>query len=177
MTIERTAAASTSIRVLFVCLGNICRSPSAQGICEQKLQQRGWQNLVQTDSCGTAAFNLGKPPDPRAVAAAARRGYDISAQRARQIDDEDYANCQYLIVMDRVNLASVQAWAPTGYSGEIELLLNYTHNTEITGNSQIADPYYQHDSEFDQVIASLETGVEGLLNHIGHTHQLNRSAP
>lgn len=157
-----------TVGIMFVCLGNICRSPSAEGICRHKLQQRGWQHWLSVDSTGTAAFNVGKPPDPRAVAAAARAGYDISGQIARQIAPADYASNHYIIAMDRVNLSSVQAWAPAGYEGDIELLLHYARRA---GNSQVADPYYAGAEAFDQVITTLEGAIEDLLDVIGERFQ------
>jgi protein-tyrosine phosphatase len=155
------------VGILFVCLGNICRSPCAQGICEQSLRRRGWQQRIIVDSCGTAAFNQGKPPDPRAVAAALRRGYDISMQRARQIDDADYSRFHYLVAMDRTNLSSIRAWAPADFNGEIELLLHYSTHS---GNQQIPDPFYQAEGEFEQLITSLEYAIEPLLDYIGNKY-------
>lgn len=157
-----------SIHIVFVCLGNICRSPAAQGIFEQRLLEAGLSGQVTVDSCGTAAFNIGKSPDPRSIAAAAKAGYDISRQIARQIDDEDYQKANYLIAMDRANLGNIQAWAPENYQGEIKLFMDYLRHG---GHSQIADPYYD-DKAFDQTIAQLELAADGLLSHIREQHQL-----
>lgn len=156
------------IHVVFVCLGNICRSPAAQGIFERRLLDAGLVNQVSVDSCGTAAFNIGKSPDPRSIAASTRAGYDISAQIARQIDDEDYARAQYLIAMDRANLGNIQAWAPADFQGEIKLFMDYLSHG---GHSQIPDPYYD-DSAFDNTIAQLEVAADGLLSYIRKRHQL-----
>ncbi len=159
--------------ILFVCLGNICRSPSAQGICEAEISERGWQSRVVADSCGTAAFNLGKPPDERAQAAARRQGFDIAGQRARQITPQDYGRFQYIVAMDAMNLSSVRAWAPPDYAGEIALLLSYRGQQ----HGQVADPYYQQEDAFDGVIRELRQGVQALLDHIGHTHQFREMPP
>ena len=112
---------------------------------QQRLLRAGLTDRVHVDSCGTAAFNVGRCPDPRAVDAAARAGYDISGQVARQINDSDYQRFNYIIAMDRSNLSSISAWAPENFSGEIELFMHY-----ITGaaNRQIADPYYEGDGSF-----------------------------
>lgn len=157
------------IRVLFVCLGNICRSPSAQGVLEKRIRDAGLAHAISVDSCGTAAFNVGKPPDPRAVAAAARSGYDISGQIARQIHDDDYASADYIIAMDRINLTNVQAWAPKDYQGELRLFLEYCPGG---GNRQIPDPYYEDADRFDGVINMLEKAADGLLAYIQQKHQL-----
>lgn len=156
-----------SVGVLFVCLGNICRSPLAQGILQYKLEQAGLEDAVSVDSCGTAAFNAGKPADPRAVAAAVKAGYTIDEQYARQIDDADFQRFRYIVAMDRINLMNVQAWAPQSFSGEIKLLLDYCDHG---GSSQVADPYYEDAAKFDGLIQTLEPAIDGLLAHIKHQH-------
>lgn len=157
------------IHVVFVCLGNICRSPAAQGILEKYVLDAGLTDKISVDSCGTAAFNLGKSPDPRSIAAANRAGYDITQQIARQIDDHDYHRAHYVIAMDRMNLTNVLAWAPADYDGEIKLLMDYCdHN----GNAQIPDPFYDDEHSFDRVIQQIEIAANGLLNTIRQTHHL-----
>jgi len=155
------------VSVLFVCLGNICRSPAAQGILEKRINDAGLHKQIRVDSCGTAAFNVGKPPDARSQSASARAGYDISAQVARQICDEDYEQFDYIIAMDRINLTNVEAWAPKDYAGELNLFMHYCKNG---GNTQIPDPYYKEADAFDGVIASLEKAADGLLAHIRNKH-------
>ena len=157
-----------TINILFICLGNICRSPAAEGIFKKLVDQSDLSHRIQVDSCGTAAFNIGKPPDPRSVAAAARAGYDISQLIARQINDDDYHNYHYLVAMDRMNLSNVKAWAPKNYQGEIALFMSYSQNN---GDRQVADPYYD-DSQFDKVIKTLEVASAGLLNHLRDKHKL-----
>lgn len=158
-----------SVSVLFVCLGNICRSPTAQGVMEALVQQAGLQSTIEVDSCGTAAFNVGKQPDVRALGAAQRAGYDISQQIARQIDDEDFQRFNYIVAMDRSNLINVQAWAPSGFQGEIKLLLDYVGPN---GSRQIADPYYEDAEKFDAVIQQITPALHGLLKYIRHQHAL-----
>lgn len=158
-----------SINVLFVCLGNICRSPAAQGVFSSLVEQAQLNDKILVDSCGTAAFNIGKSPDPRSISAASRAGYDISQQIARQISDDDYAHNHYLIAMDRMNLTNVKAWAPDGFQGEIELLMTYSQSN---GNTQIPDPFYAEEQQFDRVIQILEKSTAGLLEHIRKQHQL-----
>ncbi len=158
-----------AVHVVFVCLGNICRSPAAQGILEHKVAAAGLSDRITVDSCGTAAFNIGKSPDPRSSRACAAAGYDISTQIARQICDEDYHRSDYLIVMDRKNLGNVEAWTPKEFSGEIKLLLEYSQHG---GNSQIPDPFYDDAEQFDKVIRTLEKATDALLAHIRREHHL-----
>ena len=158
-----------SINILFVCLGNICRSPAAEGIFSKMVENAQLSDKIKVDSCGTAAFNIGKSPDPRAMAAAARAGYDISQQIARQINDHDYDVNHYLIAMDRINLTNVKAWAPKDFQGDIELFMTYSQKS---GNTQIPDPFYDNERQFDKVIQLLETSAVGLLEHIRKQRQL-----
>jgi protein-tyrosine phosphatase len=158
-----------SINILFVCLGNICRSPAAEGIFSKLVENAQLSDKIKVDSCGTAAFNIGKPPDPRSTAAAARAGYDISQQIARQINDDDYHANHYLIAMDRINLTHVKAWAPKNFQGEIELFMAYSQKS---GNTQVPDPFYDDEGQFDKVIKILEISALGLLEHVRKQHQL-----
>lgn len=159
-----------SIGVLFVCLGNICRSPSAQGIFTHHVQQAGLIELFDIDSCGTAPFNVGKSPDQRAILASKHYGYDIANQVARQIDDADYHRFNYIIPMDRKNMMSLTAWKPNNFQGEIELFMNYHPNN--LGNTQIPDPYHEGIEHFYPIIETIEQASLGLLNHIRQRHRL-----
>lgn len=153
----------SEVGVLFVCLGNICRSPMAQGVFQRQVNDAGLKDKVFVDSCGTAAFNVGKPPDPRAVAAATEKGVDISQQVARQIDDDDYKRFDFIIAMDRNNLSNVIAWAPPNYKGEMKLLLDYTPKHK---QGQVADPYYSEEGTFAAVLEEIHSATAYLLNHI-----------
>jgi protein-tyrosine phosphatase len=141
----------------------------AEGIVRKLIDDTYLSEKIAVDSCGTAAFNIGKSPDPRAIAAAARAGVDISQQVARQINDQDYLHNHYIVAMDRINLTSVQAWAPKDYPGEIKLLMSYKASPD---NTQVADPYYDNDAQFDTVIKILEHAAGHLLTHIIKKHQL-----
>lgn len=151
------------LHVVFVCLGNICRSPIAEGILRRQIAVNGLTDLLTTDSCGTAAFNIGKPPDPRAIASARAAGYDISTQIARQISDEDYQRADYLIAMDRANLMSIQAWAPASYQGDICLLMDFVPGA---ANRQVEDPFYSDDNRFDALICELEVAIDKLIEKL-----------
>lgn len=158
-----------TVNVIFVCLGNICRSPAAQGILESMVQDAGLSDKITVDSCGTAPFNVGKSPDPRSIEASSRAGYDISQQIARQIDDSDYEKNDYVIAMDRINLTNVETWAPANFQGEINLLMHYYQRG---GSSQIPDPYYDDAGKFDKVIEVIEKATAKLLAYIREKHQL-----
>lgn len=158
-----------TVKVLFVCLGNICRSPSAQGILQKMVDDNGLSEQFVIDSCGTAPFNVGKSPDKRAIEAASRHGYNIEDQIARQIHNDDYQQFQYIIAMDHKNLSSVQTWAPDSYDGEITLFMKYGSNRGLT---QVADPYYEDSGKFDAVIATLEKAAHGFLKYVVKKHRL-----
>src|SRR5690554_5452379 len=110
------------MRVLFVCLGNICRSPTAEGIFRRLLEERGLAHRVEVDSCGIGDWHVGKAPDPRTREAAARRGIDLSTLRARQLQDEDFVAFDYLLAMDHDNLAAMRARAPRELEAHLGLL-------------------------------------------------------
>lgn len=135
----------------------------AQGIFQRQVNDAGLNDMVFVDSCGTAAFNVGKNPDPRAVAATTENGIDISEQIARQIDDDDYKRFDFIIAMDRNNLSNVIAWAPPNYKGEMKLLLDYTPKHK---QGQVADPYYSEDGTFLLVFEEIQSATACLLNHI-----------
>ena len=152
---------AASTHILFVCLGNICRSPSAQAIFAQLAAKAGLAEQLSADSCGTAAFNRGRPADPRAQAAAVSRGYCLQEHRARQISDEDFQRSDYILTMDRSNLSSVQAWAPVDFQGTITLLGTYRRQ-----GSELTDPYYQGQDAFAAMIDGIEEACRGLLEQL-----------
>ena len=141
-------------RILFVCLGNICRSPTAEGVLRAVAQQAGL--AVEVDSCGTGGWHAGEPPHPPAVAAARRRGYDLSALRARQITAADFTRFDRILVMDRTNLRDVRALVPPGGT-QPELFL--THAPQH--GEDVPDPWYT--GEFDRVLDMVEDASRGLI--------------
>lgn len=164
-------SSNSSIGVLFVCLGNICRSPSAQGIFSHHVQQAGLGELFTVDSCGTAPFNIGKSPDLRAITVTKERyDLDISRQVARQICDDDYQRFNYIIPMDRKNMMSLTAWKPEDYSGEIELFMRY--HPDNLGITQIPDPYHEGIEHFYPIIETIDQASRGLLSYIREKHRL-----
>lgn len=148
--------------VLFVCLGNICRSPTAEGVFRARLAARGGRDLP-VDSCGTAGWHIGKAPDPRSVAAAAARGYDISGLRARQLQWQDFYTFEHILVMDASNLADVRQQAPLDYRGHIGLFLDHAPQQPLR---EVPDPYHGRDDGFALVLDLIEQASEGLLDRL-----------
>ena len=147
------------MRVLFVCTGNICRSPTAEGVFRHRARQAGLTSL-QIDSAGTAGWHVGKAPDPRTVAAAQRRGYDLSALRARQVRAADFDNFDIVLAMDKQNLAELKSIAPHGVKTGLGLFLDYAEGAPF---SEVPDPYYGGDAGFEQVLDLIERASDGLI--------------
>jgi protein-tyrosine phosphatase len=140
-------------RILFICMGNICRSPTAEGVMRAKLDAAGLRH-VEVDSAGTHGYHVGEPPDARSPAHAARRGYDLSTQRARQLVPEDFARFDLVRVMDAANLAAARRLCPPEHRGKLQRLL---------GDADVPDPYYGGEAGFEQVLDLVETACDELL--------------
>lgn len=149
--------------MLFVCMGNICRSPLAEGIFRQCLRDAGLEAQVDVDSAGTGNWHAGDPPDPRSVETAAGHGIDITMQRARQVEPEDYERFDLIFAMDRSNEATLKARAPSSRHGRIHLFLEHTMGTR----ADIPDPYYGGDDGFENVYQLLREGCQALLERLG----------
>jgi protein-tyrosine phosphatase len=149
-------------RILFVCLGNICRSPSAEGVFASRLQQSALAQQVQIDSAGTGGYHTGEPPDRRATAAALKRGYDLRAQRARAVADEDFSRFDLILAMDQSNLDNLRARAPTNAKAQLGLFMAFAPGWP----AEVPDPYYGGDDGFEQVLDMLEAASTGLLEHL-----------
>jgi protein-tyrosine phosphatase len=152
------------IRILMVCMGNICRSPVAEGVLRNRLREEGLSGRVFVDSAGTHFYHVGEPPDPRAQASARQRGYDISDLRARQLSPEDFHTFDYLLVMDYKNLRAVESLRPCGESkAHVALLLSYAEGAQ---HEEVPDPYYGGEEGFQHVLDLVESAVEGLLKDV-----------
>lgn len=160
-----TTPANAPVHVLFVCLGNICRSPTAEGIMRQRLGQAGIARQVVVDSAGTGPWHVGDPPDRRARAAAAARGYDLSALRGRQVSAADLARFDYVIAMDDGNLGDLRAMADGDRErlDKIRLLGDFS---EAYRGQPVGDPYYGGADGFDRVLDMIETCIDGLVAEI-----------
>ncbi len=150
------------MKVLFVCLGNICRSPTAEGVFRRYVEQAGLSEKITIDSAGTADWHIGKAPDPRTQAAAAVRGYDLSTLRGRQAVPADFAEFDLILAMDNSNLSNLQAMQPA--DGKAELAL-YLPRFGIRPD-EVPDPYYGGEDGFELVLDMLEQASQVLLNEI-----------
>ena len=150
-------------KVLFVCLGNICRSPSAEGVFQKGVTDAGLSAQFEVDSAGTGSWHIGNPPDKRAQAAALARGIDLSGLRARQVRFDDFAHFDYIIAMDRSNLANLKQQSHRQYAGKIRLFLEFAWGTDL---SEVPDPYYGGEKGFDFALDLIEDASQGLLQHI-----------
>lgn len=157
------------VRVLFVCLGNICRSPTAHGVFEGVVQKAGLEQHITVDSAGTGDWHLGEQPDKRSQAAAALRDYSLGHLRARQVSGQDFAHFDYILAMDRKNLDDLQSMRPEAGNTVLELFLSFADSGNI---DEVPDPYYGGDSGFEQVLDLVESASMGLLQSIRTTHKL-----
>lgn len=150
-------------KVLFVCLGNICRSPTAEGVFRAQVAAAGLSEVIGIDSAGTAAWHIGKAPDQRAQAAATRRGYDLTALRGRQVAVADFGEFDYILAMDRSNLADLLAQCPAEQRHKVRLFLSFSSQWQ---DHEVPDPYYGGADGFDQVLDMVEDAAHGLLSDI-----------
>lgn len=151
------------IKVLFVCMGNICRSPTAEGVFRKLVEDQGLSHLIKTDSAGTHAYHVGNPPDTRAQATARGRGIDISDLRARQVRPMDYADFDYVLAMDEDNYQILRQQCPAEHSGRLRLFLEFAADL---GVREVPDPYYGGSRGFEQVFDLVEAASNGLLDEI-----------
>ena len=152
-------------RVLFVCLGNICRSPTAQGVFASQLQASALRHEVSIDSAGTGGYHTGEPPDQRATAAALKRGYDLRMQRARAVADEDFEQFDLILAMDQSNLDNLLARAPANARARIGLFMDYAPDWP----REVPDPYFGGEAGFEQVLDMLEAASRGLLEDLARS--------
>lgn len=153
------------MRILFVCLGNICRSPSAEGVFKKLLVERSLSDHYEVDSAGTGDWHIGKSPDPRATSAALAREIDISEMKGRQLSQADYQNFDSIIVMDDQNFEDVMNHCPSPALGKISKLTDYLSATERSATS-IADPYYGGPEGFETMLDDIEVAAAGLLDKL-----------
>lgn len=150
-------------KVLFVCLGNICRSPTADGIFREIIKREKLDQKIIVDSAGTGDWHIGKAPDSRTVAAAKLRGYDLSILRARQVITADFDEFDYVLAMDNANLRDLHSLRPTHFSGYLGLFLDFGSRKT---HREVPDPYYGGNDGFELVLDLVEEAAEGLLTHI-----------
>ncbi len=151
------------VKVLFVCMGNICRSPLAHGLFESKVRERGLEGWIVVDSAGTHAYHVGEAPDPRSQEVARRHGIDLSGQRARQALREDFERYDYILAMDRDNYFNLKQIQTEGSRARLELFLSFAPELRL---SEVPDPYYGGDEGFDRVYDMVDAAADGLLDAI-----------
>lgn len=157
------------IKVLFVCMGNICRSPSAEGVFRHKVSAADLNDKIHIDSAGTHAYHVGNSPDPRSQEAAIKRDYDLSAQRARQVHADDFDEFDYVIAMDTSNLDDLQSICPANLKDKIHLFLKYAENSNT---KEVPDPYYGQGNGFEIVLDLIEDAADGLITHLQTHHSI-----
>lgn len=150
-------------RLLFVCMGNICRSPTAEGVVRTHLQKAGLAATVEIDSAGTHGYHIGKPPDVRAQKAAAGRGYDLSALRARRVSEADFAHYDLILAMDDDNMDNLRRECPPQHHHKLKLFLDFAH---AFAERAVPDPYYGGDAGFQHVLDLIEDAARGLVESL-----------
>ena len=161
-------SARLPIKVLFVCMGNICRSPTAHGIFQQLVDEQGLGDSILVDSAGTHSYHIGNPPDARSRATAEKRGVDLSGLRARRFVSEDFHEFDYLLGMDEDNVRHMHSIRPEDASTDAHLMLKYSNQYT---RPDVPDPYFGNDG-FDLVFDMIDDASRGLLRHIRNQHKL-----
>jgi protein-tyrosine phosphatase len=157
-----------TIGILFVCMGNICRSPTAEGVFRNLVSGAGLDEYIEIDSAGTHAYHVGDPPDRRARAAAERRGISLADIRARRVQPEDFERFSYIIAMDHDNLAILEEQAEDGYREKLRLFLEFSSGPE----REVPDPYYGGATGFERVLDLVEDASRGLLEELRSKNEL-----
>lgn len=152
-----------TVRVLFVCMGNICRSPMAEGMFRKAVHDAGLESRIETDSAGTHAYHIGAPPDPRAQSAIRQRGVDISGLRGRKVEAADFDRFDYILAMDGDNVDRLMQRAPAQHQGKVRRLLAFSRKYP---NLDVVDPYYGGPQGFEENLDMIEDAVQGLIREI-----------
>jgi len=160
-----------AVSVLFVCMGNICRSPMAEGVLRDRLRARKDVPSVSIDSAGTHGYHAGAPPDKRARAAASRRGIDISGLQARRFEESDFERFDYILAMDRENRDFLLEAAESRYHRKIHLLLDFARDRR---GGDVPDPYYGGTTGFERVLDLVDEAIEELISELSQAAQQSR---
>jgi protein-tyrosine phosphatase len=162
-----TKHAGKKIAVIFVCMGNICRSPTAEAVFRHYAEQAGLLGHIQIDSAGTHDYHIGDPPDARTQRAARQRGYDMSNLRGRQVEAEDFKRFDYVLAMDEANLSILQRLRPHDAQSHLGLFLEFAEHHQ---QREVPDPYFGGADGFERVLDMVEDAASGLLQHIRQAH-------
>lgn len=157
----------SKVSVLFVCMGNICRSPTAQGVFERLIAEANLSAQIRAESAGTHAYHIGEPPDKRATEAAQRRGVDLSPQRARRVSPEDFEGFDYVLAMDQSNYDDLLEICLPEHTRKLRLFLGYAPDLPVR---ELPDPYYGGVTGFERVLDLIEEAAAGLLADIRQQH-------
>jgi protein-tyrosine phosphatase len=157
------------VSVLFVCMGNICRSPTAHGIFRDLVRREGLDHLIGIDSAGTHSYHVGHPPDQRAQATALSRGFDLSDLRARRAESADFEQYDYVLAMDRDNYQDLSMLCPPGLESRLYMFMSFAPERGI---EEVPDPYYGGPKGFEDVFDMVTEASQGLLEHIRAKHSL-----
>ncbi len=162
-----------TVNVLFVCLGNICRSPTAHGLFQNHVEKAGLAQHIFVDSAGTGGWHIGHPPDSRAQATALQRGYDISDLQARVVTRDDFNKFDYILGMDKDNVTNLLELKPHNYTGTLGLFLQVAgiETDEKIKSLEVPDPYYGDQTYFENAIQLIDSGAAGLLSRIQNEQQ------
>ena len=164
---------SEVVSVLFVCMGNICRSPTAEVVFRHYVDNAGLTGKIRIDSAGTHDYHIGEPPDARTRSAARQRGYDMSALRGRQIEERDFLRFDYVLAMDENNLSMLKRLRPPDTQSHLGLFLEFAaHHRE----REVPDPYYGGVEGFERVLDMVEDAAQGLLHEIRTRHFPNEKS-
>jgi protein-tyrosine phosphatase len=153
--------------ILFVCMGNICRSPTAEGVFRHEVRHHRLTDRFLIDSAGTHGYHVGSPPDDRAIAHAAKRGYDLRQLRARPVTAEDFDNFDIILAMDHTNLRHLKTLAPSRCHHKLELLMHYGHQHS---DEEVPDPYQGGSKDFEHALNLIEDGCRGLIEFLMQRH-------
>jgi protein-tyrosine phosphatase len=156
-----------NVRVLFVCMGNICRSPTAEAVFRHQVEKAGLGERIRIDSAGTHDYHVGDAPDTRAQRAAKQRGYDMSMLRGRQVEVEDFSRFDYVLAMDNLNLVTLERMRPEDAQSHLGLFLDFA---QAHAEHEVPDPYYGAGDGFERVLDMVEDAAQGLLQHIRRIH-------
>ncbi|MDE2003581.1 MAG: low molecular weight phosphotyrosine protein phosphatase [Betaproteobacteria bacterium] len=165
---DAPTAAARQASVLFVCMGNICRSPTAEAVFREHAARAGLDRTLLIESAGTGDWHVGEPPDRRAIVHARRRGYDLAALRARQVQREDFTRFAWILAMDMHNLRDLVALRPADYAGHLGLLLDFVPGI---GTREVPDPYFGGPEGFEAVLDLMERASAALLARIRGTER------
>lgn len=157
----------SKVKVLFVCMGNICRSPTAEAVFRARVKEAGLEELILIDSSGTHDYHIGAAPDLRTQRAALQRGYDMSALRGRQVEVADFSRFDYVLAMDNANLDNLHRICPPAQRDRVGLFMEHASRHS---EREVPDPYYGGADGFERVLDMVEDAAEGLLQHIRQRH-------